>query len=347
MCTPPPANGGTDTLIITHHPTATSAHQSTASILQAHEINTHIILSHVLSQRSQELAASTSQPQPALPPSLWLAVWTTRSQHRTLDIIVALTTGPLGPRPLFIASPHISATLTWAFLRPRIDLLVSEILGLDNVPMERIFSVFGPKPLVQAFATVWSRGAGVLPIDDPYTSATYRICCPSRLVAAPPQAAGGEARLATIQDLERVSELLRQFAEPGPYILTPQTAHQEALAFISANCLYVYESRTHAGAPVITSIAVIERTSTNVACVTKLYTADEYRANGFGTRLLRYVCQFLLHRQRKAAVMMYVPDGSGAPDKVTRRVGFRDVDRQNADRDWLEQGFQETNLGHW
>lgn len=46
---------------------------------------------------------------------------------------------------------------------------------------------------------------------------------------------------------------------------------------------------------------------------------------------------------------MYVPDDASAADAVTRRIGFTDVsvDMHGADRDWLEQGFQDTNLGHW
>lgn len=143
MCTPPGSTGGPDTLVTTRHTTATSVYQATAPILEAHEINTLIILSQILTQLAQDRSASNPS-QPALPPSLWIAIWTTCPhvpQGRTLDLIIALTAGPVGPRPLFIASPHTSPTLTPNFLRPRIDRLVSELL--NEVPVDRVFSMFG------------------------------------------------------------------------------------------------------------------------------------------------------------------------------------------------------------
>ncbi|KAG8881143.1 hypothetical protein FRB97_009839 [Tulasnella sp. 331] len=352
MCTPPGSNAGPDTLVTTRYTTATSAYQATASILQAHEINTHIILSYILAQLTREQAASTSQ-QPVPLPSLWIAVWTTCShmpQNRTLDLIIALTAGPVGPRPLFIASPHTSSTLTSIFLRPRIDRLITELLdGAPEVPVDRIFSVFGSRRLTQYFVATWSRQVQVSPTDSPYMSATYRICTSDTLIGAVPQRTDGVSRLATTQDLDRVSELLQsRSTEIGPYILNGQTARLEAQSLISTNQLYVCESRTSVSG-VITSIAAVERTSANVASVNKFYTSSQHRNQGFGSKLLSSVCQFLLHRQGRSAVVIYLSDGSSAADTVTQRVGFRNVNVgvHGADRDWLEQGFQDMNLGHW
>lgn len=351
-----------DTLVITAYTTAASALQALSPFFHSQEINSHIIYSFIHTQlaRDQQLSSTASASasshgpnpqQPGAAPSLWVAVWTmdSKSHARFLDLVVALPTSPLGPNPLFIVSPHPSAMLSPNFLRPRLSLLVSELLGRG--PVERVFSVFGPRRLTQAFVATWSRAAHVSLADSPYSSVTYRVCCRETLArVVAPVPAGDVLRLATMHDVNTAAELLYNLSiESGPYAVTRQTAHQEAVSLFASRALYVYESRTGSG-PTITALAAVGRTSQNVACVTRLFTTPRYRRHGISTSLLRFVCQSLLLQRQKTAVVLYLPDGNDAAERVVGRVGFVDVPSEGGlrgERDWLEQGFQDMELGYW
>lgn len=140
-----------NSLSAVHHTTAASIHHAAQSFFQSQEVNTHFLYSDIITRLAQVQSHSTRNPpsvsglpfpQPA-PQSSWITIWTeaTSASNQTLDLVVGITSSNLGPRPLFIASPHPSAMLEASFLRPRLSLLTFELLGC--IPVERVFSVLG------------------------------------------------------------------------------------------------------------------------------------------------------------------------------------------------------------
>lgn len=59
----------------------------------------------------------------------------------------------------------------------------------------------------------------------------------------------------------------------------------------------------------------------------------------------------LLHKERKQSVLLYVALGNSPAERAYKSVGFGgllgDAQDSNLDTEWLELGFDGTDLGHW
>ena len=85
----------------------------------------------------------------AVPSQFWLSLWTNRGRQSTLDLVLSCTKGPIGDYPIFLYSNVSDEVLTFDWIKPRIDFLISRLRSC--VSSRRVFSVFGTSRSVEVF----------------------------------------------------------------------------------------------------------------------------------------------------------------------------------------------------
>jgi len=192
-----------------------------------------------------------------------------------------------------------------------------------------------------------------IPVPDAYYAAKHTHCTRSTLSSEPsPLPAGHELRLADASDLIRCAELCYGFAAVSePFVLSTEDAVKEARGYIANRQIYVYNVPAAKGDDVETaSIVCATRTSQGVSAITKVYTNPKFRGQRCAEKLVRYVCQQLLYEQKRNSVVLFVAHDNVAAEKVYDRVGFQGLcgkPRPEGVNDWIEIGFEDTELGHW
>ncbi|CAE6458532.1 unnamed protein product [Rhizoctonia solani] len=358
-----PSRAATLNLQVLLHSTATDFLDATEHILEKHGLTSNIILPFAIKVRkSERLPVSSargtaywSAPQAALtsqvPQQFWMTQWTVRgaSSVPSLDFVLALTEGQLGAYPVFFWSPHQSVEMSSAFLFPRIQAIAARLSRA--IPAERVFSIFGQEPVVNAFTNVWTQVTGKIPEPEAFYAAKFSYCTRKHIQPASQLPPGHELRLATITDLDQCAQLCKEFADDSVYFpLSLEEGRQEAKSMIDAKHLWVYA--TPQG--IATIVASTRRTPNAVASINKVYTPPDFRGKGCAQRLVAHVTRALLDGTdcvtAHEAVVLYVSHGNPAA-RVYNRVGFQGLDDNlplpPLVENWLETGFQATRRGHW
>lgn len=186
-----------------------------------HEQSANIILAHALQKSSSNYSSANGGAVTGLqsnafssPPnacSFWLTVWSCKSSP-TIDLILSCVSSTLGNYPVFLWSPYLPASMSKAWLSPRIAGLVQHLLA--SVAPRRVFSVFGKTSLVKSFSNCWAEVTGV-PIEPlPFYAAYYTFCTPQSLRPFDCEIPAGHfIRRATQRDLDSVARLCKEFAD--------------------------------------------------------------------------------------------------------------------------------------
>lgn len=250
------------------------------------------------------------QHQYIAPNQFWIACYSTRrygdptgvgsssstlasSSSPVLDFVVSCTEGSLGTYPLFIYSNHpASASDNHAFLEPRMTAIANTLL--NQVPTQRVFSVFSLTAITRAFAAKWSALTGSRIVQgDPWYSATSSYCTLStfrgaRSVSECNYEPGHSLRRASWADLDECAALCQEFASTSPpFTLTRAQAKKEAEELIRNNQLWVYQlpsvaaphSSSSASGTAISTIVAVTRSTPTVSAITKVYTTAVRKEN--------------------------------------------------------------------
>lgn len=144
------------------------------------------------------------------PRDFWLTVWSTSSATRSaLELILMCGSWLLGDYPIFLWAPPKA--------EHRSDATSSLVEFLrKRVPDKRVFSVFGPTDITRTFTAKWSEATGIRMLVKPHYDAYLARCTKDtvrqgRSMLPLPQ--GHMTRLATMGDLDGVSELCNRFAD--------------------------------------------------------------------------------------------------------------------------------------
>ncbi|KAG8962937.1 hypothetical protein FRC03_003607 [Tulasnella sp. 419] len=283
---------------------------------------------------------------------MWLVLSSTsRGQStRTVDFILSCTNGPLGSYPIFIWSSRPVNTLSRDFIHSRIGLL-AEHLKYALPSSRRVYSVFAPTIISQAFSKAWSALTCSIPVEDPYYHATLSTVTLESLRWQDDlnrrEVAPHCLRPATMEDLMGVAYLCFEFAATSdPFVLDDAGALDEARHLIKSGQVYVCDVGGR-----ITSIVAVTRTSGNVAAITKVVTHPKYVRQGWAKRLVKYVCRRLLVDEKKSQIALYVAIGNTAAESTYHACGFSGLfgnpPEKDRDAEWLEIGFHDSDLGHW
>ncbi|KAF8433042.1 hypothetical protein L210DRAFT_3650109 [Boletus edulis BED1] len=298
---------------------------------------------------------------------LWIALY---DDAKNVEFVLSCTKGPQGNYPIFIVASKTSAQIAQEERRGKhlADALLPLVRCLlEEVPPQRVFSVFSIARVTEMFATLFeaearARGAnGIQAIADPYYDATFTFCT-SHTFKSPPDAMSSPPwskdlvfalRRADMSDLDGVKAMCQAFSETSPpFVLDDAGAELEARLLIDNQQVWVHVIQKTGQEPEIACLVATTRESDNVTAVTKVFTADHWRGRGCAARLLHRVCQEVL--QKKKRVVLYVgnSDELAPARKVYHKIGFHGLDwsqgQQVKDVErWLEIGFKGTTLGHW
>nr|GAT57468.1 predicted protein [Mycena chlorophos] len=330
-------------IIVQQHLSAVEFLSVAYPILQNHEASSNIVLAHALSHSPADFVLTECRfidtvkvppPPNAIPvgaENFWLTVWTsTRSTTPVLQLVLACITSSAGnAHPIFLwGEPTLAPE--------NIGDAVATFLRGCVLDATRVFSVFGPTSLVDAFSRSWTTLTGFRQREEPLYDAFFASCSLQTLRSGPRVIDG--VRKAIHSDAEMVGELVEGFFNDSGYVVDASQAKAEAVDLITKGLVWVYETETRE----IASFCAVTRTSLRVAAITRVYTFPEWRRRCFAYDLVREVVHRLFEFG-KQRVVLYVGKDNNARH-VYERVGF---DVQDDGYDWKEIGFEEVAIRHW
>ncbi|KAG9025684.1 hypothetical protein FRB95_009901 [Tulasnella sp. JGI-2019a] len=321
------------------------------------EANVMVPLLEKLSQQKKTGShlVDMEQPSSSTVPNVWLVLRShlpseSSLSHGTIDFVLSCTNGSMGSYPIFIWAARPVKTMSKDFIQTRMVCLAKH-LSCTLPSTKRVFSVFAPTRVTHSFVMAWSTLTGSIPVDVPYYHAVFSSVTKETLRLESPIATSNPRRYALRRavagDEENIAYLCYEFAATSdPFILDMAGARREAHLLVSQGQAYVCDVE---GA--IACVVAVTRSSANHAAITKVVTHPSYYSQGWAKRLVRDVCTKLLYDEQKTSVVLYVALGNIPAEKVYHNVGFsglmgtpRDVE---TDDEWLELGFEKTDLGHW
>ena len=173
-----------------------------------HERNANIMYPHAI--------ADLTAPNDASRPQLWLTCSSYHSSTSpfTLDFVLSCTEGPLGSYPIFIfTTAPFDTLLDTMYVYPRIKALVDALL--QNIPSERVFSVFAQEPVTRVFTSLWEANTRISSYKTPYYAANLTYCTKQTFVNRSTTLIPGISftpRLAVESDIDAVTSLCKGFA---------------------------------------------------------------------------------------------------------------------------------------
>ncbi|KAJ8517526.1 hypothetical protein ONZ45_g5311 [Pleurotus djamor] len=261
--------------------------------LQKNEWYTNTILPHLLKRLKWE---SDGYAAKAFDGEFWITCSTptsassSSSSEAALDLMLSCTNGPVGKYPIFIATTHPHSSLSPDFLQERMAAIV-DLLCQKTHP-SRVYSVYAPKPISEAFAKEWSIRTGIRCEPEPYYDARVSYCTKGAFVDTPIKASNQrlEFRRADERDLVRVAELCYGFAsESPPFEHTQESSEVESRALISHRLAWILLADDQ-----IVSLVAVTRNSAAVATITKVYTPPAFRGHKYAEKLVRHVTKVYL-----------------------------------------------------
>ncbi|KAG9317861.1 hypothetical protein JVU11DRAFT_2089 [Chiua virens] len=298
---------------------------------------------------------------------LWIALYD--DDTKSVEFVLSCTKGSLGNYPIFIVSCKSPAQLAQEEQRGKriADSLLPLVLCLlDEVPPQRVFSVFSIAKVTETFAEIFQAHVpqhhGIRAHKIAYYDTTFTFCTGETLKKESPSVMstlpGSEdvsiaLRRADMSDLKEIQVLCKAFSETSPpFVLDDAGAELEANLLITNQQVWVHMMQTADQVPEIACLIATTRESDSVIAVTKVITPEKWRGRGCAARLLYRVCQDVL--QKKKQVVLYVGNSEGlAPArKVYHKIGFQGLNDPHGQEiegveKWLEIGFEGTTLGYW
>ncbi|KAF9448262.1 hypothetical protein P691DRAFT_792720 [Macrolepiota fuliginosa MF-IS2] len=293
---------------------------------------------------------------PSVPSWAWVVCSSrTESGGVAVEFVLSVTEGCLDSYPLFMFTTLPTHHLTQEFVEPRMEQMVMALLR--NVPVKRVYAVYGPDLLARVFARNWTQITGIQNLaHSPYYAAKLSFCTRqtfrNRAMALRADLTY-EIRPADNNDIRDVAECCGGFADDSaPYSLTWDGAIREATFLVGHHQVWIHRiAQKGTSRSEIASIVAFTRNSETNATITKVYTNPKWRRLGCAERLVRKVCEYLL--QSKVTVSLFVAHDNPGAALVYSRVGFVGLGPQEGFvpgvEGWTEIGFDRNfvQLGHW
>ena len=252
---------------------------------------------------------------------LWIALY---DDTNNVEFVLSCTNGPLGNYPIFIVASKSPAQIAQeeAHGMNLTDSLLPLVLCLlEEVPPQRVFSVFSIARVAEKFAEIFEAHTreeyGIQALKDPYYNATFTFCNSETFDEFRAFPLRGSENIAIalcradMSHLEGVKVLCKKFSETSvstslhrpihelsmfwfrqpPYILGDARAELEARTMITNQQVWVHMVQKDDQDPEVACLVATTRESDNVTAVTKVYAAEHWRGRSCATRLLHRVCQ--------------------------------------------------------
>ena len=163
------------------------------------------------------------------PDHLWIAIY---SRLGTVALVLSCTDGYMGAYPVFIVntSPINDSDLAWCMHQSTLTLQ-------RHVPVERVYSVFGPIKITQLFCGMWTQLTGVQAEKHPYYDA--KISCLRRRESlqqpvTPSESSTPDVGLATQADILPIARLCYAFASDSVSHRLPSVSYSRTKYLFTA-----------------------------------------------------------------------------------------------------------------
>ena len=174
---------------------------------------------------------------------LWIAIY---SRLGTVALVLSCTDGYMGAYPVFIVNtnPIDDNDFTSCINQSALTLQ-------RHVPIERVYSVFGPIKITQLFSRTWTQLTGVQAEVDPYYDA--KISCLRRRHESlqqpviPSESNTFEVGLATRADISDIAKLCHAFASDSVSRRLPSILYSSAKYLLIAPFRVDREGCLHRG----------------------------------------------------------------------------------------------------
>jgi hypothetical protein len=215
----------------------------------------------------------------------WLVVWEADKAPSLL-----LTRLPAS-QPILLSSPLQLDLLPRPWLQTRLIHLARKLIEMPTIQSTPVYSVLGPKILVDLFVPVWSKITDAMPrYENPLVS--YKLLSSSVGEVPPPMSLseGFTVRLANKDDDYRaLAALFQSFSKTTSYPIDSYSA--QALTRLSVEqhrvWIFVNTSQTLPGLSLIAGYLLLARETPRSVSISQLYTGRDYRGRGVGEALVR------------------------------------------------------------
>jgi hypothetical protein len=181
--------------------------ESVLKVLRSNARNANVILPPALKIMAAEQSSNFNQK------NIWI---TCASQNPPcpIEFVLSCAEGYMGSYPLFILTTLPVNQLTDEHIRSCVQMMAQALK--KAVPIQRVYSVFAPEPLTEAFVAVWTRLTGIKSHAEPYYAANITYCTRDSFVNRQTSVHPSltyEIRPAIASDINEIADLCFQFAE--------------------------------------------------------------------------------------------------------------------------------------
>ena len=249
--------------------------------------------------------------------------WLLRSELKNSQILAVAhllikDDHPFEP-PYYLATVETDTDIVGCAVRPSPDQLILSELPSEAIPLlvadvatvyGRLPGVSGMRSEVEAFAEHWKRqGGGSSAIKN-----RWRWYALER-ATAPAKPAPGTLRLADSSDLDLVRAWARKFArETGTLV--------DVVAFferrVHSGSLYLWED----DAP--RSLVAVSGVTPNSIRISGVYTAPEFRHNGYASVAVATVSRLMLEAGRQFC-LLFADISDPLANRMYRKIGYRQI----------------------
>ena len=160
------------------------------------------------------------------PGHLWIAIY---SKPGTVALVLSCTDGYMGAYPVFIVNTNPIHDNDF------VSCIHQSALTLQrHVPIERVYSVFGPIKIVQLFCRKWTQITGVQAEPHPYYDAKISCLRRHEILQHPATPSEYEVGLATQADVLPIAKSCHDFASDSVSRRLPSVSHSSAKYLLTA-----------------------------------------------------------------------------------------------------------------
>ena len=216
---------------------------------------------------------------------LWIAIY---SKLGTVALVLSCTDGYMGAYPVFIVNtnPIDENDFAWCIHQSALTLQ-------RHVPLERVYSVFGPIKVTQLFSRTWTQLTGVQAEAHPYYDSKISCLRRHENLQQPvtlSESSTFEVGPATRADILSIAKSCHAFAidsvsrrlpfdsiqalniySQPPFILTAEAALIEAKKLVSSRQIWTHKVNGR-----VVSIAAFTRNTRQIATITKVINYIQY-----------------------------------------------------------------------
>jgi predicted GNAT family acetyltransferase len=187
--------------------------------------------------------------------------------------------------------------------------VVQELLQL-NISLP---GMIGEKNLVTNFSSIWEEQTHQT-INVDMEQLIYKLEVVNRELIGP-----GTMRIATEQDIDKISKWVFQFSLATPETLSEEDARKIAEETVRASAIYLWVVNDE-----IVSMARKSRPSLNGIVVSLVYTPDEFRKKGYASSLVATLSQHLLDEGYQFC-SLYTDLANLTSNHIYKEIGYKPV----------------------